>query len=450
MDRQFGRPTIPSSIIVHLGKPDEAAKNITVSFIEYIKNVASSEVYPSWPENALRANILTQITFALNRVYNEWYPSKGYLFDITNHTGYDQKFIENREIFDNISKIIDEIFNNYIIKDNQIQPYFTEYCDGRTVQCKGLSQWGTVDLANQGMEPLAILQHYYGKDITIIQDAEVDIPIATYPGSPLKLGDMNEHIRVIKRQLNRIANNYPAIPKFEEIHEYYDIVMVDTVKIFQGIFNLNVTGTVDKSTWYKIKYLYTSVKKLSELYSEGVYLEDTALKYDLKQAEGAEGYYIQGLHYFLSVIAYFDSNVPFLKVDSVYDENTKTMVIAFQNEYNLPGTGIVDTTTWNKIKEVYQDIINDLPKDILEYKDKIYPGRFLSLGMEGTDVTALQNMLKQIGEQNESFPKVMVSGCYDTGTEEAIKAIQRDLQIDVTGVTGPLEWKEVVARTEKA
>lgn len=443
-DRQIGKPIIPSSIVIHLGHPDEAAKNMTVSFIEYIKNVASSEIYPTWPEAALRANILVQITFVLNRVYNEWYPSKGYVFDITNHTGFDQKFIENREIFDNISKIVDEIFNNYIIKDDHIQPFFTEYCDGKQTQCKGLSQWGTVTLAENGKVPIEILRFYYGDDIHIITDAEVSVAIATYPGIPLKLGDMNEHIRVLKRQLNRIAQNYPALPIFEPIHEYYDIIMEQTIRKFQEIFNLNSTGIVDKSTWYKIKYLYTSVKKLSELYTEGISLEDTLLKYDLTVKVGEEGERIRGLHYFLSVIAYFDDNIPILKLDSIYNENTKTMVIAFQNEYGLPGTGEVDTATWHKLNEVYQTVLHSLPEDVLAYKDEIYPGRFLSLGMRGDDVIALKTMLATMAHIDKDFPKVEISDCYDSATERAIKYIQEKIHREVTGVTGPLEWREVV------
>ena len=158
---------VPEFITVHLGPPDSAAENVTVSFPEYIKNVASSEIYPTWPENSIRANVYAQVTFALNRIYTEWYRSRGYPFDITSSTSYDQKFIKNRNIFENVSEIVDDIFNRYVVKQGSQNPYFTEYCNGTTVTCSGLSQWGTVSLANQGKTPYEILQYYYGNDIDI-------------------------------------------------------------------------------------------------------------------------------------------------------------------------------------------------------------------------------------------------------------------------------------------
>ena len=164
-------PIIPEYITVHMGDPDEPARNVRVSFIEYIKNVASSELYPTWPESALRANILAEISYALNRIYTEWYRSKGYDFDITSSTRYDQKFIENREYFDSIVKIVDDIFNNYIVRQGFVEPLFAQYCDGIKVTCEGLSQWGTVDLAEQGKSPYEILQTYYGDNINIVRNA---------------------------------------------------------------------------------------------------------------------------------------------------------------------------------------------------------------------------------------------------------------------------------------
>ncbi len=444
MNRQIGRPVIPTNILLHLGAPDEAASNITISFIDYIKNVACSEIYPTWPENCLRANILVQISFALNRIYNEWYPSQGYDFDMTSHAGYDQAYIQNRTLYENITKIVDEIFNNYIIKGDQIQPLFTPYCDGKKTQCKGLSQWQSVTLAKEGKTPIEILRYFYGKDVSIIEDAQVANNIATYPGVELKLGDMSEHIRIIKRQLNRIHNNYPAIPVFEKVHEFFDIKTEQTIKIFQDLFDLNITGIIDKSTWYKIKYLYTSVKKLADIYSEGISYEEVELKYDLEQKEGIIGVQVQAIHYFLKVIAYFNPNIPLLEVDSVYDKNTKQMVMAFQNEYGLDATGIVDTKTWNKIKEVYLMILSDLPKEVLEYKDYIYPGRFLSLGMMGTDITSLQRMLNTLAQKEKKNQEIAVTGCYDTNTEMAIKKIQEQLGLEQNGVTGPLEWRYIV------
>lgn len=162
-------PVIPQNITVHLGPPDSPAENVTVNFVDYIKNVASSEIYPTWPEEALRANIYAIISYALNRVYTEWYPSRGYDFDITNTTAFDQAFVPNREIFQNISRIVDEVFNNYVVRQGEVQPLFTQFCNGTTSQCQGLSQWGTVDLAESGLTAYEILQSYYGQDIGIVE-----------------------------------------------------------------------------------------------------------------------------------------------------------------------------------------------------------------------------------------------------------------------------------------
>lgn len=272
-------PTIPEFIVVHLGAPNEDAKNITIPFAEYIKNVGSSEIYPTWPLDAIKANLLAQISFALNRVYNEWYKSRGYDFDITNSPIYDQAFIEDREIFDTISKVTDEIFNDYITKGNQIQPLFAQYCDGKNTTCNGLSQWGTVTEANKGKNPKEILQYYYGNDINLVYDAPISANLESYIGFPLGLGSAGNQIRTLKAELNRIGSNYPAIPKITDDSVFFNIETENAVKKFQEIFNLPITGIVDKATWYKIKYIYSSVKRLSELYSEGITIEEAELKY---------------------------------------------------------------------------------------------------------------------------------------------------------------------------
>ncbi len=447
-NRQIGRPIIPTSIVVHLGEPSAASEEITISFIDYIKNVACSEIYPSWPEAALRSNILSEISFALNRIYNEWYKSLGYSFDITSLPKYDQTFKKGRDLFDSITKIVDEIFNNYIVKGNHIEPFFAKYCDGKTTLCDGLSQFGSVNLANLGKTPTEILKHYYGEDISIITNAKTNAPILSYPGVPLKLGDVSEHVRIIKRQLNRIAENYKALQKFEVIHEYFDVVLLEAIKKFQNIFDLDVTGVINKATWYKIKYLYNAVKKLSDIYTEGIEEEEIEMKFGVELKKGDEGLHIRGLHYFLSVIAYFDDNIPLLKLNSIYDDNTEKMVLAFQKEYNLKGSGKVDVETWNQIRKVYENVRDNLPKNALLYKDEIYPGISLSLGMQGDEVKTLQEFLKEIYLKDKTFLDVNVSSCFDTKTEEAVKKIQALKKLEVTGRVGPIDWKEIVDLTK--
>jgi len=204
-------PYIPDSITVHLGRPDREAQNVTVPFVDYIKNVASSEIYPTWPEAALRANILAQISFALNRVYTEWYRSRGYDFDITNSTAFDQSFVYGRDIFDNISRIVDETFDSYLRRENAVEPLFAAYCDGVEVSCSGLSQTGTVTLARQGLSPLEIIRYYYGDNIDLVTNAPVGTFRPSYPGLPLRLGDTNNSVQQMQIRLNRIARNYPSI-----------------------------------------------------------------------------------------------------------------------------------------------------------------------------------------------------------------------------------------------
>ena len=271
------QPVIPENITVHLGAPGSNAENVTVPFVDYIKNVASSEIYPTWPENALRANIYAIITFALNRIYTEWYPSRGYDFDITNSTRYDQAFVPGRDIFENISDIVDDIFDEYVVRQGNIQPLFTAFCNGTTSTCDGLSQWGTVTLAEQGLTPYEILQTYYGDNISILTDTPVQNIAESYPGTPLRLGDVSNEIKIIQTQLNRISQNYPAIPKIRLENGLFGNDTEEAVRSFQEIFSLPVTGTVDKATWYAIKRYYNGVKQLAELVSEGITIEEATL-----------------------------------------------------------------------------------------------------------------------------------------------------------------------------
>ena len=297
-------PIVPNTIVVHLGKPDESAKNITVPFTDYIANVASSEIYPTWPNSALVANIYAIISFAMNRIYNEWYRSKGYNFDITSSSIYDQAYIENRSIYENINNIVEDIFNNYVVKQGQVQPFFTRYCDGRKTTCAGLSQWGTVSLANQGKSALDILKYYYGNDISIVYNAPVGDSTEGYPGYEIGLGEAGNPVLAIQRDLKRIRENYPAIPRINTNLGIYDTETEQAVKKFQEIFGLPVTGIVNKATWYKIKYIYTSVKKLTDLYTEGLTEKEATFLYEDELNYGDTGIEVEYIHYYLDAIAF--------------------------------------------------------------------------------------------------------------------------------------------------
>lgn len=436
--------TIPEFITVHLGDPDTQARNITIPFDKYIKNVASSEIYPTWPESSLRANILAQITFALNRIYTEWYRSKGYDFDITNSTRYDQKFIEDRDVFDNIVKIVDQIFNDYIVKQGNVVPHFTQYCDGRQVNCEGLSQWGTVELANQGLPPYEILKTYYGDDINIVYDAPLREPIPSYPGVPLRLGNFSEDVRIIQRQLNRISDNYPAIPKIPNTNGVFNLQTEASVKKFQEIFNLNVDGIVGKATWYKIKEIYNGIKRLGELYSEGLTFDEVSRLYAKVLKQGDTGEQVGLIQYYLAIIGYFDNNIPMISVDRIYGPSTTDAVLAFQKEYNLAQDGQVGRETFNKITEVYNDLRQNPSQSFQAVSNEIFPGRFLSLGMTGDDITLLQQLLRSITAKDNTLPQVEVTGEYDKPTENAVRTIQTRYNITPNGVVGPLTWSRII------
>lgn len=437
-------PIIPEEIIVHLGEPDAAARNITVPFAEYIKNVASGEIYPNWPIDAIKANVLAQISFALNRVYNEWYPSKGYDFDITNSPRYDQSFVENRQFFETISQVVDDLFNDYLVKDEQVQPLFAMYCDGRITTCDGLSQWGTVSLANQGKSPLEILRNYYG-NVSIIFNAPVEENIRTYPGFPVEVGTAGDFVRMLNMQLNRIGQNYPAIPVILNDSPYFTIETENAVKKFQEIFNLKVTGIVDKSTWYRIKYIYNAVKKISDLYSEGISIDEATLLFNRVLQLGDEGQYIRTLNYLVNVISYFDSSIPYLNLSgNKFTKDTETVVKAIQNKYNLTVNGIVNAETWKVIREVYRQTIRNVPSEYYTVLNEFYPGRFLSRGMTGDDIVNLQRFLYVICKNNKSIPGVVVNGIFDNLTEQSVKAIQRKYNLEETGIVSPTVWYRIV------
>lgn len=442
-------PIIPEEIIVHLGDPDEKARNITVPFIEYIKNVASGEIYPNWPLDAIKANVLAQISFALNRVYNEWYPSKGYNFDITSSPMYDQSFVENRQFFETISQVVDEFFNDYLVKDEQVQPFFAMYCDGRVTTCDGLSQWGSVSLANQGKGPLDILRNYYG-NVNIVFNAPSEENVRSYPGFPVEIGTAGDFVRMLNMQLNRIGQNYPAIPVILNDSPYFTIETENAVKKFQEIFNLPITGVVDKSTWYRIKYLYNAVKKISDLYSEGISIDEATLLFNKNLQVGDSGQYIKTLNYLINVISYFDSSIPFLDLsEDIFNDDTKQVVVAIQNKYGLDGDGIVDSETWKVIKEVYRQTIRDIPSEYYVVLNEFYPGRFLSNGMSGDDIINLQKFLYIICKNTGSIPGVVVNGIFDNLTEQSVRAIQRKYNLEENGVVGPAVWYRIVEESKE-
>ena len=363
-------PYIPQMITVHTGPADQWAENVTVSFPDYIKNVASSEVYPTWPEAALRANILAQISFALNRVYTEYYPSRGYDFDITGSTMNDQKFIKGRSIFDNVANLVDELFTTYIRRKGFVEPLSARFCNGTTVTCDGLSQWGSEALARQGSSYLEILRHYYGDNIELVSNAPIRDIAYSYPGYPLQNGSSGNYITVIQVMLNPVDGVFGAQTE-------------EAVKQFQRIFNLTPDGIVGQATWYKMVFLYVGVTNLSELVSEGQpYTQIQGPSAGVTLREGSTGISVSALQYFISIIGQFSSSVPVLAIDGIFGPKTAAAVNTVQGRFGLPVTGIVDQTTWQHIYDEYLGIARtalagaNLPTGTQQIRQSVQAGQF--------------------------------------------------------------------------
>lgn len=441
-------PIIPETITVHLGAPTQNAPNVTVSFTDYIKNVASSEIFPTWDEEALKANIYAQISYTLNRIYTEWYPSQGYDFDITSITQFDQKFIPNREIFASISYVVDEIFNTYIRKIGTVEPFLAPYCDGFQTRCSGLEQWGTVDLAAKGLTAFEILEYYYGDDIELVNDAPIISNSQSYPGSPLKFGDFGKDVQIIQSQLNRISSNYPLIPKIATVQGEFDFETAAAVRVFQQVFTLAPTGIVDEATWYKISYIYAVVKNLAELESEGVEYSFLTQQFPQVLTVGDTSQTTNGgvslLQYFLSVIGVFEDDMPEVEITDLFDQQTEAAVRTFQMQRGLPETGMVDKTTWDAIYDAFQGIAFVIPAVEGKYPIEPYKGVLLRQGSTGETVMLMQNYLNVIAEVYPRIPTVEAIGIFGPQTLQTVRAFQLQFGLPVDGIVGAATWQEIL------
>ena len=390
-------PYVPQSITVHLGPPASDAENVTVSFPEYVKNVASSEIYPTWEPAALRANILAIISFALNRVYTEFYPSRGYPFNITASTAYDQKFIKGRNIFENISRLVDELFTTYIRRIGFVEPLAAKFCNGTTVTCDGLSQWGSQALAEEGRDSMAILRYYYGDNIELVTNAPVRGIRYSYPGSPLRRGSRGEAVQRVQVMLNRISRDYPAIPKVYPVDGVFGPATEASVKTFQQVFDVTDDGIVGSGAWYKLVFLYVGVLDLAELISQGQTYYPSgggAQPFPSVLREGSRGEPVKVIQYLLSVVGEFYSAIPDVAIDGIFGPATKNAVIALQRLTGLTQDGVVGERTWAALYRLYAGIVdtvdsytNVIPEpfrpDLSEGRATSptqYPGQALTLG----------------------------------------------------------------------
>ena len=387
----------------------------------------------------MRANIHCQISLALNRIYTEWYPSRGYSFNITNSTSYDQYYVHGRTVFDVMVRLTDDIFNTYLRKTGTVNPYYSEYCDGKSVTCPGLKQWGTVTLAKQGKTPLQILKYYYGSNIEIVRTNNIQAIPQSYPGSPLRQGDSGTAVFTLQRQLNRIAKDYPFIGKLT-VDGVFGPRMASTVKTFQRQFNLTADGVVGRQTWYKISYIYVSVKDLAELTSEGETssgtLSDgswggTALR------TGSTGSAVEQVQFWLNTLAQYESALPSLSVDGRYGAATASAVRAFQRRYGLTVDGVVGRETWNAIYNEFRSIQSD------NGTPNAYPGTALREGASGQNVRLVQFWLKIAHTVYSRLNDLTVDGKFGAATTAAVKRFQTYFGLTSDGVVGRTTWNKL-------
>ena len=352
-----------------------------------MKNVASSEVYPTWNESALRANILAIESYALNRIYTEYYRSRGYDFDITNSTAIDQSFVPERSYFENISQIVDESFDSYIRRKGFIEPLAAKFCNGTTTTCNGLSQWGSEELAKQGYNSIEILQYYYGDDIEIVTNTPIQGIDESYPGYPLQFGSTGPFVTVVQSSLNRIGRNYPAIPKINPVNGIFGSETEEAVKQFQQIFSLSSDGIVGRATWYQLIRIYVAVQRLAELQSQGQQ-QFVLGEYPQDLSLGDSGSSIERLQYVLNVLQEFNPVIPPIQQTGIFDISTRDAVRAFQRNASLPITGAVDAATWDALYEDFSAIENLIYDLNIIFPDKAtnadtrmtqYPGEPLTI-----------------------------------------------------------------------
>lgn len=392
----------------------------------------------SWPEEALRANIIAQVSLALNRIWTEWYPSRGYSFNITNSPGYDQAYVNGRTVFAVMERLTAELFNTYVQRTGDVEPYFTEYCDGKTVTCPGMKQWGTVDRAREGMNALQILRYYYGNRVQLVTTDSIAAIPSSYPGSPLRRGSTGTNVRILQKQLSRIAKDYPSFGK-PTVNGTFDEATENSVKKFQKQFSLTADGIVGRATWNKISYIYVSVKDLAELTSEGETAEGTQSVGGWPGTvlrRGATGSRVEQVQFWLSDLAQFDSSLVSVTVDGSYGAATERAVRAFQQKQGLTADGAVGQATWNALYSAWVDAQSDLG-------GTAWPGTALRRGATGMEVRLVQFWLRLAAGNYSALRTVTVDGSYGAATVSAVEAFQSLFGLTADGVVGRSTWNKL-------
>lgn len=451
------RVIVPDTITVHLGRPNAAARNLRVPFVEYIKNVTASEIYPTWPRNSLIANIHAIVTFTLNRIYTEWYRSRGFPFDITNSTQFDMAFIENRNLFTNVNHLVDEYFNTYAKRTGHKNPFFTEFCNGTTATCPGMSQWGTVSLANQGLNPLQILRRYYPSDLILEESTNFQSITESFPGTALREGSSGPNVKKMQDFLNRIRVNYPAIPSIPNPNGVFGPETTAAVRAFQRAFNMTVDGIIGRQTWFRISFIFVAVAKLAELTSEGQRIGIGLRPPTSVLRMGSRGKDVLELQFLLSFISRYFPSIPSVIQDSVFGSGTRDSVIQFQRQFGLTADGIVGPATWNRLYSVYRDIEKEAPappgpnQPIPPVAPGIppYPGFLIRNGSSGDAVRTIQTALNTVAPYVPGIPPLTVDGVFGNITQNAVMVFQRQFGLTQDGIVGPITWNRLMNEAAK-
>lgn len=394
------------------------------------------------------ANVHVIVTFALNRVYTEWYRSRGFNFDITNSTSYDQYYRDGAQIFENVSKIVDGIFNTYARRIGFQNPFFTAFCNGTTATCNGLSQWGTVALANQGLAPLQILHYYYPDDLELVTSNNITGITESFPGTSLRIGSSGEAVRRMQNYLNRIRVNYPLIPLISNPNGTFGEDTAQAVRTFQRAFNLDADGIIGRSTWNKISFIFVSVARLAELNSEGIRETIGTNPPNVVLSQGSRGGHVLELQFILNSIAPFYDTVPPVIQDSVFGAVVKNAVIEFQKTFNLNPDGVVGPATWNKLYSVYRGIDKNVPVPPVETfppeASQEFPGTPLTIGSTGASVRLIQSYLNTIRAVYPSIPLLIVDGVFGNETRKAVTAFQNQFLLAPSGIVDLATWNYIM------
>ena len=435
-------PVIPNTITVHLGPPDKPAENVTVPFVDYVKNVVSSEIYPTWDYDAIVANTLAITSFALNRVYTEFYPSRGKNFDITSSTAIDQKYIKGRNIFNNISKIVDNFYYVYVRRKGNIEPLATKFCNGTTVTCNGLSQWGSEYMARGGSNYMDILYSYYGRNIELVTNAPITDIKYSYSGA-LKVGESGLAVKNAQVMLNRVSNAYPTIPKID-VDRKFGLRTEKAVKKFQEIFNLQIDGIIGKATWYELVRLYVGLNRLNELNSLGQKYYDVSLSYPEALKFGDNGKDVKVIQYYINVIAEnYDYLMPIV-IDGIYGNDTVNAVKTFQRVNGMQVDGIVGKATWNRMYNAVSGAVNmEREVDYRIETELPYPGKVITVGDRGENVVYIQQRLNEVAKIFNTAFRVAETGFYGEDTKQSVLRFQQSYGIEQTGSVGKITWNEL-------